>query len=89
MAKRIRAVASGGGQRPQLQLMRLEFVGHEVLFLTTMPGLPEQFDAQPSGVLPDSNREQEAAILPCSTPCTGTEGFCAITEMPPTTRDVQ
>lgn len=58
MQKRILAVASGGGHWQQLMLMRRAFDTHKVLFLTTLPGLPEQYDAQPSSIIPDCNRNE-------------------------------
>lgn len=66
MVKRILAVASGGGHWQQLMQMRAAFEGNEVRFLTTLEGLPEQFDAQPSAIIPDCNRNEKVAVLRCS-----------------------
>ena len=63
MAKRILAIASGGGHWQQLMLMRPAFEGHDVHFLTTLPGLPEQFDAAPSSIVPDCNRNELLATM--------------------------
>ena len=58
MSKKILAVASGGGHWQQLMLMRRAFEGHDVRFITTLPGLPEQFGAHPSAIVPDCNRNE-------------------------------
>lgn len=55
---KILAVASGGGHWQQLMLLRRSFEGHEVRFLTTLPGLPERFDAFPAAIVPDCNRNE-------------------------------
>lgn len=64
--KRILAIASGGGHWQQLMLMRPAFEGHDVTFATTLPGLPEQFDARPYHLIPDCNRDEKAAALACT-----------------------
>lgn len=66
MTKRILAVASGGGHWQQLQLLRPAFDGADPFFLTTLPGLPEQFDAQPSAIIPDCNRNEKIAVIRCT-----------------------
>lgn len=66
MSKRILAIASGGGHWQQLQLLRPAFEGQQMRFATTLPGLPEQFDAHPAAIIPDCNRHQKLAILRCS-----------------------
>lgn len=71
MTKRILAIASGGGHWQQLQLLRPAFEGQEVFFLTTLPGLPEQFGAQPSAIVPDCNRDEKLAILRCAAAIAG------------------
>lgn len=63
MAKRVLAVASGGGHWQQMMLMRPAFAHHDVLYLTTLPGLPEQFGATPARIVPDCNRNEKVAIL--------------------------
>ncbi|MEL7114947.1 MAG: UDP-N-acetylglucosamine--LPS N-acetylglucosamine transferase [Pseudomonadota bacterium] len=71
MTKRILAIASGGGHWQQLQLLRPAFEGHAPVFLTTLPGLPEQFDAQPSAIVPDCNRDEKLAIARCTAALAG------------------
>ena len=66
MTKRIVAVASGGGHWQQLMLMRAAFGSADVLYLTTLSGLPEQFNATPARIIPDCNRDQKIAILRCA-----------------------
>lgn len=61
--KRVLAVASGGGHWQQLMQMRPAFEGHDVSFLTTLPGLPERFDAFPASIVPDCNRNEKLAIV--------------------------
>lgn len=56
--RRILAVASGGGHWQQLMLMRPAFEGHDVLYLTTMAGLPETHGAAPARIVPDCNRNE-------------------------------
>lgn len=64
--KRVLAVASGGGHWQQLMLMRAAFEGTRPLFLTTLPGLPEQFEAAPAAIVPDCNRTEVIAVLRCT-----------------------
>lgn len=66
MSKRVLAVASGGGHWQQLMLMRRAFAHCEVLHLTTLPGLPEQFEAAPAAIVPDCNRHEKLAIVKCA-----------------------
>ncbi len=66
MSKRILAIASGGGHWQQLMLLRPAFEGQEVHFMTTLPGLPEQFGAHPHAIVHDCNRDQKLAIARCS-----------------------
>ncbi len=61
--KRILAIASGGGHWQQLMLMREAFAGHDVEFITTLPGLPEQFGLDRSRIVPDCNADEKFAIL--------------------------
>ena len=62
MPKRILLVASAGGHWQQLMQMRAAFDGHDLFYLTTLPGLPEQFDAQPSAIVPECNRDTRIDI---------------------------
>jgi len=61
--KRVLAIASGGGHWQQLMLMRAAFQHHDVFYLTTLPGLADQFAATPSALVPDCNRDEKIAIL--------------------------
>lgn len=63
MSKRILAIASGGGHWQQLMLLRPAFADHDIRFLTTIPGLAEQFQAAPAATIPDCNRNTKGAIL--------------------------
>ncbi|MEM1129997.1 MAG: UDP-N-acetylglucosamine--LPS N-acetylglucosamine transferase [Pseudomonadota bacterium] len=63
MVKRILAVASGGGHWQQLMLLRPAFDGQSVKYLTTLPGLPEQFGATPAAIIPDCNRNEKVAVV--------------------------
>ncbi len=56
--KRVLAIASGGGHWQQLMLLRPAFEGCDVLYLTTLPGLPEAFGAAPARIVPDCNRDR-------------------------------
>jgi len=47
-------------------LMRPAFEGHQVHFLTTLPGLPQAFDAHPFTIVPDCNRNAPGAVLRAS-----------------------
>ncbi|SMX46432.1 UDP-N-acetylglucosamine--LPS N-acetylglucosamine transferase [Actibacterium lipolyticum] len=64
--KRILAIASGGGHWQQLMLMREAFEHQDVLYLTTLSGLPEQYDATPAKLVPDCNRNQKIATIKCA-----------------------
>lgn len=63
MTKRILAIASGGGHWHQLMRLRPGFTHHRVLYLTTLPGLPEQFHVSPAAIVPECNRDERIAIL--------------------------
>ena len=63
MTKKILAIASGGGHWQQLMAMRPALAGHDTFYLTTLPGLPEQFGAAPARIIPDCNRDQKLAIV--------------------------
>lgn len=63
MAKRILAIASGGGHWQQLMLMRPALAGHDVTYATTLADLPEQFGALPAAIVPDCNRNEALAVL--------------------------
>ena len=57
-AQRVLAVASGGGHWQQLMLLREALEGRDVLWLTTLDGLPEVFGATPARIVPDCNRDR-------------------------------
>ena len=63
MKKRLIAIASGGGHWQQLMLMREAFEATDVLYLTTLDGLPAQFDAHPAEIIPDCNRNEKLAMV--------------------------
>lgn len=69
--RRVLAVASGGGHWQQLMLMRPAFEGCETVYLTTLPGLPEQFGAAPAAIVPDCNRNEKLAVLRCAAALAG------------------
>ncbi len=61
--KRVLAIASGGGHWQQLMLMRAAFAHHDTHFMTTMPGLPEQFGLSQARIIPDSNGDEKIAMI--------------------------
>ncbi len=63
MTKRVLAIASGGGHWQQLMLLRPAFEAAEVMYVTTLPGLADQFGASPSVLVPDANRNEPVAVL--------------------------
>lgn len=63
MRKRILAIASGGGHWQQLMLMRDGFSHHDVTYVTTLPGLPEQFGVTPARIVPDCNRNEKLNMI--------------------------
>lgn len=63
--KRVIAIASAGGHWNQLMLMRPGFAHHDVTYLTTLPGLADQFGATPSARIPDCNRDTKLRALAC------------------------
>ncbi|ANY19431.1 Oligosaccharide biosynthesis protein Alg14 like protein [Tsuneonella dongtanensis] len=63
-ANRVLAVASGGGHWEQLMALSPSFAGHEVNYVTTLPGLAEQFGVR-ALIVPDCNRNQKVRSLLC------------------------
>jgi len=53
--KKIVAIASAGGHFQQLMQLRPGFSHENVTYLTTLEGLPQQFDAIPWRIIPDCN----------------------------------
>lgn len=62
-ARRVLAVASGGGHWEQLMLLRPAFGCCEIRYVTTVPGLPELHDAAPAAIVPDCNRDRPLLAL--------------------------
>lgn len=65
LSRRVLAIASSGGHWQQLMLMRPGFADHQVSYLTTLPGLAQQFGAAPARVVPDCNRNEPIQALRC------------------------
>lgn len=55
--KRIVAIASAGGHFNQLMLLRPGYAHGQVTYLTTLPGLADQFGARPNLLVPDCNAD--------------------------------
>lgn len=66
MTKRVVAIASGGGHWQQLMLMREGYDTGDMLFVTTLAGLPEQYDAKPFKIVPDCNRNEKLNVIRCT-----------------------
>lgn len=64
--RRVLAVASAGGHWMQLRMLAPAFAGHEVTWITTLPGLAEQAGAAPAHVVPDCNRDTRLRALACA-----------------------
>lgn len=64
--KKVMAVASGGGHWQQMMALRPAFAGCAAFYVTTIAGLPEQFDAHPSRIVRDCNRNEPVATLICT-----------------------
>lgn len=58
-------MASSGGHWQQLMLLRDAYAHHKTLYVTTMGGLAERFDAIPSTRVPDCNRNQPFRLVLC------------------------
>lgn len=61
--RRVLAVASAGGHWQQLMALRPAYAHQQVTFLTTLPGLPEQYGAAPARIVPDCNRDEPVKAL--------------------------
>ena len=66
MTRRVLAVASAGGHWMQLMMLRPAFDHHEVTWLTTLPGLAEQAEADEAYVIPDCNRDTPLQVARCT-----------------------
>lgn len=63
MTKRTLAIASAGGHFNQLMLLRPSFTHTDVTYVTTLPGLADQFGAAPARIVPDCNRDTPLTAL--------------------------
>jgi UDP-N-acetylglucosamine:LPS N-acetylglucosamine transferase len=63
--KRVLAIASAGGHWQQLQQLRDAFMHHDVHFVTTKDGLPQQFGISEFSLVRDCNRNEKMAMLIC------------------------
>ncbi len=72
------AIASGGGHWQQLMALRPAFAGCDMLFATTLKGLPEEFNAAPSMIVSECNRNSAWRI-----PLTAVTLFVAIARFRP------
>ncbi|ADM09438.1 glycosyltransferase-like protein (PssD) [Parvularcula bermudensis HTCC2503] len=64
--RRVMAIASGGGHWHQLMMMRDAYGDQHVDYVTTLPGLAEQYDATPVTIVPDCNRNEKLKIVQCT-----------------------
>lgn len=60
---RILAIASGGGHWEQMMLLRAAFEGAEVMYITTLPGLPERSGVTSFAYVPECNRNDVVKII--------------------------
>jgi UDP-N-acetylglucosamine:LPS N-acetylglucosamine transferase len=63
--KRIMAIASGGGHWQQMMLLRAAFTDQDARYVTTLPGLAEEFGAAPGHVVPDCNGKEPFRAALC------------------------
>lgn len=63
MTARLLVVASGGGHWQQLMLLRPAFDVQDVIYATTIAGLPERSGVAPAVIVPDANRRAPIAAL--------------------------
>jgi UDP-N-acetylglucosamine:LPS N-acetylglucosamine transferase len=61
--KKVLAIASGGGHWKQLMLLRDAFINCDVLYVTTIEGLPEQSGIKKFTYVKDSNQNDKLAVL--------------------------
>lgn len=62
---RVLAIASAGGHFNQLMRIAPAFDGHQVTYLTTLPGLADSLGAAPSRLVPDCNAHTPLRALGC------------------------
>ncbi len=60
---KVLAVASGGGHWMQLMRLRPALRKHNVTYVTTIPGLGEEFDALPCSIVPDASRKEPFRLI--------------------------
>ncbi len=60
---KVLAIASAGGHWQQLMALRPAFRECDIVFATTLKGLPEEFDASPAVIIPECNRHS-AWLIP-------------------------
>lgn len=65
MPRKVFAVASAGGHWQQLMQLQDAYRDQNILYATTLQGLPEEFDANPAVILPDCNRDDKRSVLRC------------------------
>lgn len=63
--KRVLAIASAGGHFQQLMVLSAAFDKQDVTYVTTLPGLADEYGAAPSLVVRDANRNTPVAALLC------------------------
>lgn len=61
--KRLIAIASAGGHFNQLMLLRPGYAHCDITYLTTLPGLADQFGATPNQRVPDCNADTKLRAL--------------------------
>lgn len=64
--KKIVAVASAGGHWQQLQQLKPAFQHHDLHFVTTLEGLPQEFGITSFSLVRDCNRNEKWAMLACA-----------------------
>lgn len=61
--KKVLALASGGGHWKQLMLLREAFKDNNVLYVTTISGLPEESGLENYRIITDSNKDEKGRIF--------------------------
>lgn len=61
--QKVLAVASGGGHWLQLMRLKPALEKHQVIYVTTITGLGEQFDAVPCRVVKDASRSEPLRLI--------------------------
>ena len=63
---RVMAVASGGGHWQQLMILSPAFAEADVLYVTTLKGLAENFEVSPAVLVTECNRHEKRKVLRCA-----------------------